>query len=229
MPTIPYKNKAGKRVPGTTTVMASLGWSKEALMYWANEVGRLQGISHREVTTKEADAGSLCHAFMERDTLERLKLPLDKVQAEVDQLCEKLSEEQVAKAYKGFDNFLKWSGRMNLKPIIAEPNLVSEKMQVGGTPDYIGTCLDGRALVDYKTSKSTNLYPDNIIQVATYKSIWEELHPDQPIDLIIILKLDKLEGSFAHFEFEGDHPKIVAGLKVFRYLRGIHELKKVLK
>ncbi len=229
MPTIAYKNKAGKRVPGTTTVLGGLGWSKEALMYWANQVGREQGISHREVTTKEADAGSLCHAYMERDTLCKLKQPLSTITKQVDKLCGELSSEQNLKALKGFDNFSKWSNRLKLKPIIAEPNLVSEKLQVGGTPDYIGTCLDGRALVDYKTSKSTNLYADNIIQVATYKSIWEELHPDQPIDLIIILKLDKLEGSFAHFEFEGDHPKIVAGLKVFRYLRGIHELKKVLK
>ena len=229
MPTIQYRNKAGKRVPGTTTVIGGLGWSKEALMYWANEVGRLQGISHREVSSKEADAGSLCHAFMERDTLVRLGASVDKVAEEIEKLTSALSGEQIEKAKKGFANFSKWSGRLNLEPIIAEPHLVSEKMQVGGTPDYIGKCLDGRALVDYKTSKNINLYPNNLIQVSTYKAIWEELHPDQLIDLIIILKLDKLEGSFAHFEFEGDHPKIVAGLKVFRYLRGIHKLKKVLK
>ncbi len=210
-------------------MIAGLGWSKEALMYWSNEVGRLQGISHRDVTTKEIGAGNLCHALMERHALMSLVKPIEKIEGEIKTLTSSLVKEQIDKAYKGFDNYRKWSGRMKLGPIIAEPNLVSEKMQVGGTPDYIGECLDGRALVDYKTSKSTNLYPDNLIQVSTYKAIWEELHPDQLIDLIIILKLDKLEGSFAHFEFEGDHPKIVAGLKVFRYLRGIHELKKVLK
>ena len=229
MPTIQYRNKAGKRVPGVTTVIAGLGWSKEALMYWSNEVGRLQGISHRDVTTKEIGAGNLCHALMERYTVLRLKQSSEKIDDDIKALTSSLSTEQTDKAYKGFDNFRKWSDRLDLQPIIAEPNLVSEKMQVGGTPDYIGKCLDGRALVDYKTSKNINLYPDNLIQVSTYKAIWEELHPDQLIDLIIILKLDKLEGSFAHFEFEGDHPKIVAGLKVFRYLRGIHELKKVLK
>ena len=216
-------------MPGVTTILGNLGWSRDALMWWANQIGREQGISHREVTSKEADAGSLCHALMERHTILRLKQSSDKIDNDIKVLTSSLSTEQTDKAYKGFDNFRKWSDRLDLQPIIAEPNLVSEKMRVGGTPDYIGTCLDGRALIDYKTSKSTNLYPDNLIQVATYKAIWEELHPDQPIELIIILKLDKLEGSFAHFEFEGAHPKIAAGLKVFRYLRGIHELKKVLK
>ncbi len=216
-------------MPGVTTILGNLGWSRDALMWWANQIGREQGISHREVASKEADAGSLCHAFLERDTLVRLGAPVDKVAEEIEKLTSALSGEQIEKARKGFANFSKWSGRLNLKPIIAEPNLVSEKMQVGGTPDYLGCCLDGRVLVDYKTSKGTNLYADNIIQVSAYKSIWEELHPEALIDLIIILKLDKLEGSFAHFEFEGAHPKIAAGLKVFRYLRGIHELKKVLK
>ena len=70
MPTIPYKLKDGTKVSGVTTIISqNLGWNKQQLMYWANQMG-LEGKNHREVSQKAADAGTLAHALIEADIKE---------------------------------------------------------------------------------------------------------------------------------------------------------------
>lgn len=66
MPRVKYVNKDGKQLPGVTTILANLGWSQEALMFWSNKIGREQGLSHRDKSLYEADTGSLVHAYIER-------------------------------------------------------------------------------------------------------------------------------------------------------------------
>jgi len=67
MPANIYKTADGKRVPGVTTVIGgNLGWNKQALMYWANQVG-LDGRNHREVSEEAADTGTIAHAMVEAE------------------------------------------------------------------------------------------------------------------------------------------------------------------
>ena len=66
MPTIPYKNAAGQRISGVTTIIGTnLGWNKEPLMYWANRIGRETGLGHREVSKLAADSGTVCHEMID--------------------------------------------------------------------------------------------------------------------------------------------------------------------
>ncbi len=66
MPRVKYVNKEGKQLPGVTSIIANLGWSTEPLLFWANRIGREQGLSHRDKSLYEADTGSLVHAYIER-------------------------------------------------------------------------------------------------------------------------------------------------------------------
>ena len=51
----------------------------------------------------------------------------------------------------------------------------------GGTPDFVIRLPDKRlALGDVKTSNG--IYRDMLMQVAAYKIVWDENHPDDPIN-----------------------------------------------
>jgi len=62
MPANIYKNAQGKRIPGVTTVISNLGWSKGGLMHWAWEQG-INGIDYKETRDKAADTGTIAHAM----------------------------------------------------------------------------------------------------------------------------------------------------------------------
>ena len=67
MPTQPYKDRNGKRVPGVTTVIGgNLGWNKGALMYWAWNEG-VNGRNFRDTSQKAADIGTIAHAMVEAE------------------------------------------------------------------------------------------------------------------------------------------------------------------
>ena len=52
-----------------------------------------------------------------------------------------------------------------------------------------------RVMGDYKTTAS--LYPEHLIQVAAYAKLWDEHHPDQPIDGgFYILRFSRESGDF---------------------------------
>ena len=73
MPTIPYRNKEGKRVPGVTTIIGNIGWNTGPLNWWAFNQGMEAGLaisrgepapsSIREVTAA-AEAGTIAHAMV---------------------------------------------------------------------------------------------------------------------------------------------------------------------
>ena len=65
MPANIYKNKAGERIPGVTTVIGSnLGWSKGGLMHWAWEQG-INGLDYRETRDAAANTGTIAHKMVE--------------------------------------------------------------------------------------------------------------------------------------------------------------------
>ena len=118
MPTIPYKNKEGKRVSGVTTIIGgNLGWNKQALMWWANEMG-LQGKNHRDEAKEAADAGTLCHALIEKDILKMMppSHKLVDIEKGIKKLTIDLTDEQLSKAETGFLNFLEWKRMVNFIP-----------------------------------------------------------------------------------------------------------------
>ena len=151
MPTIQYKNAEGKRVSGVTTIIGqNLGWNKQQLMWWANQMG-LDGKNHRDVAQKEADAGTLAHAMIET-VIKNMALPSS----------EGYTQEQIDKAETCYLNFLDWKQQVKFKAIETEIHLVSEVHQFGATPDCIAEFNGKLSLFEWKTA--SGVYTDMRMQ-----------------------------------------------------------------
>lgn len=175
MPTQPYKNAAGKRIPGVTTILNR--WKDSGgLIYWAWDQGR-NGLDFRETKDAAADAGTCAHAMIEQDWHGK---PFDR---------SAYKPEVLAKADHAFLAYLKWKSQSGCSITQAELSLVSERYQFGGTMDAV--IVDGElCLGDYKTSGG--VYPDMLLQVAGgYALLWQEHFPDQTLHGIHILRFSK--------------------------------------
>lgn len=249
MPTIPYKNRAGKRLAGVTTVLNNLGWSTGALMYWSWTEG-MDGRNFRDSAGAEAQAGTLahfmieCHLTGEEPDLSPFPLPKDK----------KVREQTIKKAETGFGEFLEWQKRYGLKalelpvmviakiknylyPDVAsrvdsnfaiEMNLVSEKYQYGFTIDIVGHLAKILSIVDIKTANGT--YPDHLVQGAAYQKGWNEVmaaigHPEYQVSDFHLLRLGKNDASFHHHRWADLEDEWGAFLEA----RSLHERHKRIK
>jgi hypothetical protein len=147
-----YKNAAGKRVPGCTTITGVM--EKPALKRWANRLG-LEGIEVDKYVDELASIGTLAHYLIEchctgekPDTEQYSKAQLD------------LAENSVIK-------WMMWQDSVGFVPEHNELALVSEMYQFGGTLDIIGRLTKRnniRVLVDIKTCKG--IYGEHKTQVA---------------------------------------------------------------
>jgi len=154
---IQYRNAAGKRVPGVTTILGVL--NKPALVYWANKMG-LAGIDTAKYVDDKADIGTLAHAMIFSH--------LRKEELDVSGY----TPAQVDLAENSFLKYLDWEKKYDMKPILLEAPLISENYQYGGTLDNYCS-FDGKlTLVDYKTGGA--IYDDMIYQLAGYKQLLVE-------------------------------------------------------
>lgn len=215
MPTILYKSSAGKRLPGTTYVIGSnLGWNKDALKHWAWKQG-MDGLDYRVTTKKACDAGTIAHYLIECN-LKKIKPDLEPYQKMPDLLAE------ATFAYE--QNFLPWKKMVKFTVVATEIHLISEIFGYGATPDCIAKVNRRLAVFDWKTSNG--LYPEMILQMASYEHAWNENNPDDPIeDGAYMLRIDKETASF-HFHHWQDLSK---PWEVFKHLLGIHAMKNAVK
>ena len=214
-----YKNDAGKRIVGVTTVIGRFKDSG-ALLWWA--YGQGQAAERGEINSlydkrdQAADIGTAAHEMTEcflkgEDPTPRRNELLD-------------GEQDRLKAQQAFDMFLEWWDQTNLKVYKQEIPLVSEKYGFGGTPDWILETPKGLAIGDIKTSKG--IYVDYLIQVAAYKQLWEENYPDEPI-----------RGGFHICRFSKDFPdfdhkycaELDSAWEQFKLFRRAYEIDKELK
>lgn len=210
MPLHIYKNAEGKRIPGVTTIIANLGWNKNALMYWAWEEG-LNGKNFRETSQEAADIGTIGHAMVEADLKNKDWRSL------VD--LRDVTEEMVEQATRTFQAWLQWKKLFNFELVASEISLISEQWQIGGTID-VATIQGEVSLVDLKTSNA--IYEDHKIQIAAYGRLWNENFPDKQIKAYYILQLGKKDGSF-HYHF---WPRLDEAWEAFVCLRKLHNLRK---
>jgi len=214
MPANIYKTADGKRVPGVTTVIGgNLGWNKQALMYWANQVG-LDGRNHREVSEEAADTGTIAHAMVEAE----LK-GLDWKEL-VD--IKGVTKEQLERAENAYLAWLEWAETVNFELLYSEHLLVSEKYRYGGQID-VAMVKRTTSIVDLKTSNG--VYPDHMIQLAAYGQLWNENHPDNPVQAYYLLRLSKEDGGFAYHYW----PSLPEPWEAFKLLLGLNDLKKKIK
>lgn len=211
-----YKNAAGKRIPGVTTISGRFKDSG-ALIYWAWDQGR-QGIDLNAAREAAMDSGRACHDMIDCHLHNRTfqRVGWDEV--------------VLKKADHAFLGFLEWADRTKLKVEASEVALVSEKHQFGGTFDAVMTA-GSLNLVDYKTSGG--VYTDMLIQVAGgYSLLWEENHPDLPLAGMDLLRVSKPDNPDDPVSFHHHHwsAEIFAPCqRQFLLFREAYELDKRIK
>lgn len=218
----------GKRLPSVTTI---LGRYKDSggLIRWGFAQGLEQGqeIALNPDTAPAPDlyrkrddagtAGTIAHEMVETYINDGPYMKhLDGVKPEL-----------AAQALNAFQMFREWHENSNIEIISKwqEISMMSEEHRFGGTPDAIGRNAAGElVLVDWKTSNA--VYSDYLMQLAAYKTLWEEHNPDQLIT-----------GGFYLCRFSKDFPDFAAhyygelddAWEAFSLLRKAYALDKELK
>jgi hypothetical protein len=215
MPTIIYKNKAGKRLKGATTILGqNIGWGKDPLLYWANQQG-LEGKSLSEARDTATISGTIAHAMIEND----LK------GAQFDPLP--WNPVDVSRAETAYLNYLEWRRQFDFEPIFIEKNLISEKWQYGGCPDIVGKVKGKWALVDWKTGRT---FESLFVQFAAYQELIYEndlVHFGIPLEFHC-LRIPKNEDTPSfHHSYWGNLPD--AAWDAFGAALKLSQAKEILK
>lgn len=204
----------GTQVPGTTTV---LGRFKESgpLIRWAWNEGKA-GRELYEKRDQAADIGTAAHAMVEA-----------RIRGLDPEACEELSgldDEGKAKARNAFEMYEEWASMSRLEIVDQEMQLVSEKYRFGGTPDAIGRIRGELCLVDWKTSNG--VYADYLLQLAAYRLLWEENHPDRLLTGgFHLCRFSKDHGDFAHHYYR----ELDSAREMFIHLRAAYDFDRELK
>ena len=155
-----YKNTAGQRVPGTTTIIGRFKDSG-ALLHWAFKQGQSGAASLYEKRDEAAEAGTLAHDMIEAFILSH---PAPEIVGVNPQIAER--------AANAFAQFREWWDQTRIEIIATERGYVSERHQFGGTVDAIGRDTKGRiVLVDWKTSNGVYCHPPGTL-VLTHDWRW---------------------------------------------------------
>ena len=238
-----YKNAAGKRLPGVTTILGV--FDKPALKRWGLGMERdnIFDALRDELERFPASAENPAREF----TLSMLRrLPENNAKGEPTYFCERFTEraadigtvtharceaflhgveldeegldaELVDKSMNGFIRFHDWWCERKLAVVHSELQMVSETMQVGGTADIIARNPDGTlTLVDLKTSKGSKYYPypETFGQVAVYAAMYEEFVHD-PIRDVHICRIGKEENDPGQ-TYTLTAAERAAGMRLFR-------------
>jgi hypothetical protein len=87
---------------------------------------------------------------------------------------------------------------MNIVVDAAEVELISDRLRVGGRFDAL--LAGGRPIMtDWKTGG--DLYASHLVQLAGYAILWEEFHPDHPIEGYFLGRFDKETGDWHAHEW----------------------------
>ncbi|MBW2562076.1 MAG: hypothetical protein JRE40_14655 [Deltaproteobacteria bacterium] len=182
-------------------------------MGWAYKCG-VQGLDYLAERDGAALSGSLAHAMIESHIKDGIAIIVaeDFLATLGDKKYKKLPKEYIDNALResmvAFESYLAWRDTTALDIIAQEMHLVSSRYRYGGTPDAIGLVddEDGLCLLDWKTSK--DIYPEYLIQCIAYKQLWEEEHPDQPIESVRICRFDKTKAKFEVMRFRSDFGRL---------------------
>jgi hypothetical protein len=203
-----YKTKDGVKVPGVTTVLGII--NKPALLAWAWQCG-VDGIDFRKSKDKAADIGTIAHFLIE--------CHLKGQEADTSDF----SPADVSKAENAVIKFMSWWDAGKFKVVASEAQLVSENYRYGGTLDIVAKDSQGiTSLIDLKTGKG--IYNEMWHQVnGAYRQLWDELHPDDEVERVIICRIGKEEvGDFETQE------RIVAG-RDFEIFKAALDLYRLIK
>jgi hypothetical protein len=190
-----YFDKAGTRVPGTTTIIGRFK-NSSALMFWAFKQGKSGARTLYEKAEEAAEIGTVAHGMVEM----HIKGCSDKdIQIYLEDAL--IDPGMCAKAATAFASYRSWIKNFSVQIVEQEIQLVSEKYKYGGTPDAVGMIGNQLVLLDWKTSNA--VYSDYLIQLAAYMNLWNENYPDKPITGgAHLLRFSKEHGDFAHHYYD---------------------------
>ena len=204
---IVYKNAAGVRLPGVTTITGQL--DKPALVRWANNLG-LQGIDSTKYTDHLADVGTLAH--------DMIACYLRGVACDISEY----TKNQIDQAENSCLSFYEWEKTHRLEPGVIEQPLVSEEFGFGGTIDFYGKCNGVYTLIDFKTGKA--IYDEMIFQVSTYRQLLIE--NGYKVEKVKILRIGRDETEGFEERTVNDYE---TGWQIFLRCLDIYKLRKLLK
>ena len=192
-----YRNAEGKTLPSVTTILKEKGEDPGGLMHWAWKIGT-EGGDYRDERGRAASIGTVAHRGVENDIR---GLPFD-----VEAMRDVWDDEAVDCVVRALEAWAAWKERTRMKPIITELMDVSERLQYGGQLDIVAMINGKRAVVDLKATNA--LHAKNICQTRAYGYIWDEKHPDEPIEEYHLLRLGKEDAAFHHSYYDRHSPTI---------------------
>lgn len=192
-PSAGYRNAAGLPIPGTHDPIKRF-MNSNGLIQWAYKRGKEGGALYDDTAV---NIGSCVHMMAELDLKSR---PMDEIDYYVEQTLPRYDDRVVA--VRAFAQFRSWREQFHVTPVVQEVAMVSERHQYGGTPDTIALVSNGLGLLDFKTSKGGEVYPDMLLAMAAHGKLWIENNPGKPLTggyhLIVLPK----DGSaFRHMHY----------------------------
>lgn len=170
-PAMGYRNAAGKKIPGVTTVLKHVStMDSDILCNWAARLAR-EGKDWKVARRQAGEHGTFLHELCEKRLPHNLDLVADKAPE-----VEAAAWEKLQLSYKAIQA---WYVAQEPKLIYAEEALVSEKFQFAGTPDAVWTFPRDIAnyglkagdawLGDYKTGRMVG--SKEVAQMAAYRQL----------------------------------------------------------
>lgn len=190
----------GKRLTGVTTIIGVL--DKPALVSWSANTA-VDHIEQNFPTAEQIIKGEVMLADLFTEARKAWCKKRDKAgdvgtiihNAIEDYVKAKIAGEPVPKRdlteeqEKMFGKFLEWEQEHNVKFLLSEQKLYSEKHWYAGTVDLVVEIGGKKYIADIKTAK--DIYTTNYIQMAGYHIALEELGKIQDCEGYIVINLPK--------------------------------------
>jgi len=210
-----FYNIDGEKYPSVTTILQVI--AKPGLMYFYGKHG-IEGAEEKKM--EAADIGTLAHQTIEKILKGEIILTQQDIQKIIKGDLEPLSKVE-ARAEKPVAAFLKWREKVNFKPIKMELTVYSKKFKYAGTLDAVGFIKDKLSIIDFKTSNK--IWPEYALQIAAYKSAYEEMTGER-VSSRWIIRLDKKKPFFEAKSFRAHNKDMRAfkhALKLWYHLNQV--------
>ena len=145
--------------------------------------------AHKDVSGAARDIGHETHYWIEEYINSSIKNP-----NEVDWKLGSLGD----KAKNAVKAFLKWEASHDIVWMGSEKKVYSKEYDYAGTVDAIAMINGKYCIVDFKTS--AKIYKESYVQLSAYAQAVEEIH-GKPVDLAVVLRLDKEEDKYQEAAF----------------------------
>ena len=164
---------------------------------------------HEKIKEKAASLGSDVHKAIEL---------IFKSEISISELLDAIDSE----SYPSITAFLDWKSSHDIKALGNEEIVYHKELKYAGTLDFRCEFNGEKYIVDFKTSK--RIYPEMLLQLASYKYAYEFMHPKDSGYKVGILRLDKNNNGFEWKTWNED--TISIAWNAFKYLvKYYHEVK----